>query len=208
MSCYLKYLFEVKEKAKPIRFRIIFEGYNPEAVKANANKFMDYAEADGFNIPEETMKVADQEKKGLFSVYFDCIRDNDEWRIRCSDHQHNNNYDNDTNFQIVADYELSDEEIESKYNKFIKNVDLDLRDKDKVIDTLLHTDFAQKFVIRYQSKPGWMNKLLQEYGINPSFKQMLQQRCEYFANQSIRFNQMYRKTNISTWKKGKPLEYY
>lgn len=85
------------------KFVILVEGYNPERVKEVALTFMDMAEDNGFSIPEDELKIFNRKWEEMCSVYFVVNKNNMDWKIRTSDHSHNDRYDNDVSYNIVLD---------------------------------------------------------------------------------------------------------
>ena len=217
-SHFYKFLEEeLPEHSISQSFDIIVEGYNPQAVMANAELFNDMAEDKGFEIPDDEVSISDVKPKrndsGKFSIYFNAYKDDDKWKIRVSDHDKNRNYVNDVNIYIVSDTENKElvknkiEELENVSSRIAQN-------KEKVLSIIKNSDFAAKFLINYTTNPMWFPALCKDYYINPHYKNYdwfkiaLQDKCMELSKISPKLWASYKETLLYDWRVGEQLKHF
>ena len=217
-SHFYKFLEEeLPEHSISQSFDIIVEGYNPQAVMANAELFNDMAEDKGFEIPDDEVSISDVKPKrndsGKFSIYFNAYKDDDKWKIRVSDHDKNRNYVNDVNIYIVSDTENKElvknkiEELENVSSRIAQN-------KEKVLSIIKNSDFAAKFLINYTTNPMWFPALCKDYYINPHYKNYdwfkiaLQDKCMELSKISPKLWTSYKETLLYDWRVGEQLKHF
>ena len=213
MSYYLKYLLEAKEKAKPIRFRIIFESYNFKTVKNNAEQFKQLALDNGFNVSD--FDIHDRPKFNQSSIYFICSKNEDD-KIRIADHDSNMLYRNDITINIVSDKNDENENKElvlSKFQKFL-NIVQNEELKTKTLDIINNSTFCNSFVNHYKNNPKWFIFLCLKYDIDTScknynwFKIAMQNKCMELSKKYPKFFDKYKETNLYYWKPNERLDHF
>ena len=211
MSYYLKYLFPNYIKRN---FKIIIEStnsYNSEVVEINYQKFKQLAQLDGMKITKVDKHIRPNNHQCSYYIYGEYNKDT--WKIRNSDHNHNENYDFDDTYNIVSNDILSDNDIKNKYQEFKDIMDYD---KTNIINIINNTNFVIDFVNKYQTNPTWFIKFCQnsKYNIDIKiirtdwFKLIMKKKCEEISNKSQKFKQKYEETSLSDWSIGKRLLHF